>query len=158
MLPQRLIMKLCDVGYYYRGEIIWVKSKAMPEGRCRRPHRKHESIYIVAKSERHSFKVTPPVSSTWDIRPDLNLTPHSSTFPIDLPSRCIDASDVRSGLVLDPFIGSGTTGVAARLAGLDYIGFELNPENARVAAERIATLASGRKFPFLAAKSVDSLF
>lgn len=138
MLPQRIIIELCNVGNIFRGEVIWSKSKAMPEGRCRRPHRKHEGIYIIAKSERHCFRVSPPVPSVWNIKPDTNKTPHTSTFPIDLPIKCIQASGIESGIILDPFMGSGTTGLAAKLLGFDYIGFELSPENARTAIERIA--------------------
>ena len=137
MLPNRVVLALCDDGFLYRGEVIWAKRKAMPEGRCRRPHRKHEGIYVIAKSERHSFRVSPPVPSVWDIKPDMNRTPHTSTFPLDLPIQCIQASDVQSGIVLDPFMGSGTTGLAARLLGLNFIGFELDANNAKTATQRI---------------------
>jgi DNA modification methylase len=143
MLPNRVVMALCDAGNLFRGEVIWAKRKAMPEGRCRRPHRKHECIYVIAKSERHAFRVTPPVPSVWDIKPDMNRTPHTSTFPTDLPVQCITASGVESGLVLDPFMGSGTTGFAAKSLGFDYIGFELNPINADVATERINAVVKG---------------
>jgi DNA modification methylase len=137
MIPNRVVMALCDQGIIYRGEVIWAKRKAMPEGRCRRPHRKHEGIYLLAKDEKHLFRVTPPVPSVWDIQPDMNRTPHTSTFPIDLPFKCIEASGIQKGVVLDPFMGSGTTGVAARLLGFDFIGFELNPDNAAIANARI---------------------
>lgn len=137
MLPHRVVMSLCDAGNFYRGEVIWSKSKAMPEGRCRRPHRKHEGIYLIAKSEQHVFRVAPPVPSVWDIKPDVNQTPHTSTFPLDLPLKCIQASGLGRGVVLDPFMGSGTTGLAARILGFDYIGFELNPANVETASNRI---------------------
>lgn len=141
MLPNRIVMGLCDKGFLYRGEVIWAKRKAMPEGRCRRPHRKHECIYILAKSERHAFRVSPPVSSVWDIKPDMNRTPHTSTFPLDLPIQSIQASGVDSGIVLDPFMGSGTTALAAKLLGYDFIGFELNPVNVKTAEDRLAQAA-----------------
>lgn len=137
-LPYRIVMNLCDQGMYFRGEVIWTKKKAMPEGKCRRPHRKHESIYIIAKSEQHTFRTTPPVPSVWDLKLDANRTPHTSTFPIDLPVQCINATGIETGIVLDPFMGSGTTGVAAVQLGFDYIGFELDARNAAVARERIA--------------------
>lgn len=137
MIPNRVVMELCNAGNFFRGEVIWSKRKAMPEGRCRRPHRKHEGIYLISKSEQHTFRVTPPVPSIWDIIPDANRTPHTSTFPIDLPYKCIQASGISGGLVLDPFMGSGTTAVAASLLGFDYIGFELNPENVEIAKKRI---------------------
>lgn len=137
MLPNRVVLQLCDAGNLYRGEVIWAKRKAMPEGRCRRPHRKHECIYVIAKSEQHAFRVSPPVPSVWDIQPDMNRTPHTSTFPLDLPIKCIEASGIEKGVVLDPFMGSGTTGLAARLLGFDFIGFDLNEENVKTANQRI---------------------
>lgn len=137
MLPNRVVMALCDAGSLYRGEVIWAKTKAMPEGRCRRPHRKHEGIYLLAKSEQHTFRVVPPVPSVWEIKPDMNRTPHTSTFPVDLPLKCIQASGVGGGVVLDPFMGSGTTGLAARVLGFNYIGFELDFANAITATNRI---------------------
>lgn len=137
MLPNRIVMGLCDAGYLFRGEVIWSKRKAMPEGRCRRPHRKHECIYIVAKSEQHAFRVSPPVPSVWDIKPDMNRTPHTSTFPLDLPMQCIRASGVEHGIVLDPFMGSGTTALAAKLLDFDFIGFDLSAENINIAQARI---------------------
>lgn len=145
-LPNRIVIKMCDAGMLFRGEVVWSKRKAMPEGRCRRPHRKHEMIYIVAKSERHFFTTAPPIASVWDIPPDANRTPHTSTFPLHLPLMCIQASGVASGIVLDPFMGSGTTGVAAVRLGFDYIGFEINGENARIANERIAATTPGLSF------------
>lgn len=138
MLPQRIIMALCDAGFLYRGEIIWAKRKPMPEGRCRRPHRKHEGIFLLAKSEQHLFRVSPPVPTLWDIKPDKNRTPHTSTFPLDLPLSCIAASGVSGGVVLAPFMGSGTTALAAQLLGFDDIGFELDLENVYTARKRVA--------------------
>ena len=135
-LPMRTVLALCDEGFLFRGEVVWTKRKAMPEGRCRRPHRKHEPIYIVANSERHRFTTKPPVPSVWDIKPDRNLTPHTSTFPVDLPTRCIQASGVEGGVVLDPFMGSGTTAVAASGLGFSYLGFEIDAERVEIARAR----------------------
>jgi len=59
-LPNRLVISLCDNGYLYRGEVIWRKRNPMPEGRCRRPHRQHESIYLLTRDEGHLFRVSPP--------------------------------------------------------------------------------------------------
>ena len=65
-LPQRLMVALSDAGWLLRGEVIWRKLNPMPEGRCRRPHRQHEVIYLLARSERHAFRTAPPVGSVWE--------------------------------------------------------------------------------------------
>ncbi|MBL7490564.1 site-specific DNA-methyltransferase [Frankia sp. AgB1.9] len=52
---------------------------------------------------------------------------HFAAFPIDLPLRCIAAGCRPGGLVLDPFSGAATTGLAARQLDRDYLGIDLNP-------------------------------
>ena len=140
-LPQRLIADLCDQGYLLRGEVIWVKRNPMPEGRCRRPHRRHESIYLLARSERHAFRVTPPVGSVWEFASEkVEGLAHYSRFPRELPRRCVEAYG-RNGedvLVLDPFAGSGTTCLAARELGCRCLGFEIDPGQAEAANQRLA--------------------
>ena len=128
-IPYRIVLALTDRGFLFRGEVIWEKSRPLPEGRCRRPHRRHESIYIFAKDEQHAFRVKPPVGTVWRLVQTPNLTPHCSTFPVDLPIQCISASGIEhQGVILDPFMGSGTTGKAALTLGHHFIGFELDPE------------------------------
>ena len=141
-LPHRLIIQLCDVGFLYRGEVLWRKINAMPEGRCRRPHRQHEGIYLLTRSERHQFRVKPPVKSVWEF-PNEKIAgrAHFSRFPVELPRRCIDAYGLAGPevIVLDPFAGSGTTALAAAELGCRSIGFEIDPEQAKAANERIRT-------------------
>lgn len=62
---------------------------------------------------------------------------HFATFPLDLITPCILAGCPKGGIVLDPFFGSGTTGVAAKRAGRHFIGIELNPAYVRMAHERL---------------------
>ncbi len=127
-IPYRVVLGLTDRGFLFRGEVIWEKSRPLPEGRCRRPHRRHEGIYIFAKDEQHRFRVKPPVGSVWKLLQTPNLTPHCSTFPVDLPLQAILAADVpEGGVVFDPFMGSGTTARAARIRGLNFLGFEIDP-------------------------------
>jgi DNA modification methylase len=128
-IPYRIVAALTERGFLYRGEVIWIKAHPLPEGICRRPHRQHEGIYVFAKSERHAFRVKPPVPSLWRLTQTPNTTAHCSPFPPDLPIRCIQAADVPTrGLVFDPFMGSGTTARAARALGHDFLGFELNED------------------------------
>jgi DNA modification methylase len=63
--------------------------------------------------------------------------PHFAAFPIDLPTRCIQAGCKPGGMVLDPFCGTGTTGLAALALGRRFTGIELSPAFAALAAERL---------------------
>lgn len=137
-VPSRVVLGLTDLGFLFRGEVIWEKSRPLPEGICRRPHRRHEGVYIFAKHERHAFRVKPPVPSIWRLVQTPNMTPHCSTFPLDLPLQCISAAGITGrGVVLDPFMGSGTTGKAAVMSGHSFIGFELDAAICKIAEEYI---------------------
>jgi len=143
-LPYRLVIALGDAGWLFRGEVVWRKKNPMPEGRCRRPHRQHEAIYLLARREDHRFRTSPPVKSVWELSNEKIRGPaHYSRFPEELPARAIEAYGVagRDVVVLDPFAGSGTTGVAAARLGCSFVGFEIDPEqvaaaNARLGAPR----------------------
>ncbi|HWM55275.1 MAG TPA: site-specific DNA-methyltransferase [Solirubrobacterales bacterium] len=146
-LPYRLVVALSDAGYLFRGEVIWRKKNPMPEGRCRRPHRQHEPIYLFAKEERHAFRVSPPVGSVWEFPNEkVRGLAHYSRFPEELPRRCIEASGQSKddAVVLDPFSGSGTTGVAAINLGYSYIGFEIDPEHVIASNQRLEDAAESR--------------
>jgi DNA modification methylase len=139
-LPYRLVVDLCDSGYLFRGEVMWRKKNPLPEGKCRRPHRQHESIYLLAKNERHNFQTNPPVKSVWEFPNEkIDGPPHYSRFPEELPRRCVQAYG-KSGpdvLVLDPFSGSGTTGVAGKKLNCSYIGFEIDTDQVAASNERM---------------------
>lgn len=142
-LPNRLVIALSGAGYLYRGEVIWRKRNPMPEGRCRRPHRQHEPIFLLARNEDHCFRVTPPVGSVWDFSNEkIDGLAHFSRFPEELPRRCIDAYGQLGPqtVVLDPFSGSGTTGMAALRLGCSYIGFEIDPFQVAASNDRLRTL------------------
>lgn len=62
---------------------------------------------------------------------------HFAAFPPKLAETCILAGCPTDGIVLDPFLGSGTTGLVAKKLNRHYIGIELNPEYCRLAEERI---------------------
>lgn len=158
-LPYRLILSLCDAGYLFRGEVIWRKKNAMPEGRCRRPHRVHESIYLLAATERHRFRITPPVKSVWEFSNEkIEGEAHYSRFPEELPARCIDAYGSRGQdvVVFDPFSGSGTTGFAALKLGCSYLGFEIDPTQARASNERLRLIQGLAEPSRLSATPIES--
>jgi DNA modification methylase len=140
-LPYRLVIGMCDDGWLFRGEVIWRKKNPMPEGRCRRPHRAHETVCLFARSEKHAFLTDPPVKSVWEFSNERMAGPaHYSRFPLELPRRCVSALGRRGAdvVVLDPFSGSGTTGLAALSLGCSYVGFEIDPEQVAASNARLA--------------------
>jgi site-specific DNA-methyltransferase (cytosine-N4-specific) len=78
----------------------------------------------------------------WSIPTRPYKGPHFAAYPIDLPLRCIAAGCKPGGTVLDPFAGSGTTGLAALQLGRQFTGIDLSPDFARLAAGRLAQAAA----------------
>jgi len=76
--------------------------------------------------------------SVWEIATQPFSGAHFAVFPQKLPELCIKAGSRLNDTILDPFFGSGTTGLVAKKAGRKYIGIELNPEYAELAEERLS--------------------
>lgn len=62
---------------------------------------------------------------------------HIAMFPQSLPEFCISAGCPEGGIVLDPFMGSGTTAIVAKRLGRKFIGFDINEEYIEIANRRI---------------------
>ena len=75
--------------------------------------------------------------SVWTVNTKGFKGAHFATFPEDLIEPCVLAGCPEGGLVLDPFLGSGTTGFVAKRNQRDFIGIELNPEYLEIARQRI---------------------
>jgi site-specific DNA-methyltransferase (adenine-specific) len=75
--------------------------------------------------------------SVWRIPTEAFADAHFATFPRKLVEPCILSGCPVGGVVLDPFAGSGTTGIVALEHGREFVGIELNPEYCRMAKRRI---------------------
>ena len=78
------------------------------------------------------------LSTVWTVGTSGFRGAHFAVFPEKLIEPCILAGCPEGGTVLDPFAGSGTTGVVAKRLRRDFIGCEINPDYAQMAADRIA--------------------
>lgn len=83
-------------------------------------------------------------TSVWEIPPERDPR-HPNPFPIELPTRCIySVLDGQKGVVLDPYCGIGTTLVAAKLLGCDYLGIDISEAYVAIARERLETAEQER--------------
>lgn len=101
------------------------------EGTGLQPHSGLEKSYEMANKR-----------SVWTVPTRPYKGAHFATFPAELIEPCILAGSRAGDVVLDPFMGSGTTAGVALKHGRQYLGCELNPEYGRLQAERIASLAA----------------
>ena len=148
MIPNRIAIALQDDGWWIRSEIIWHKPNPMPESTKDRPTSCHEKIWLITKSKKYYYdadaiKVPTKDNSLKNIRNVWTVTTkpckdaHFATFPKDLAEPCIKAGCPEGGVVLDPFGGSGTTGIVAKQFNRTAILIELNPEYIEIAKKRI---------------------
>lgn len=102
-----------------------------------------EWIMVLAKPDfRLKSRGVSGLGDVWTMRPEKN--DHPAPFPLDLPAKAIEATGAKR--VLDPFMGSGTTGIAAVRAGCEFIGIESNPSFYEMARRRIELAASQQDF------------
>ena len=94
----------------------------------------YEVIYLVAKPD---FRLAPKangVGDVWEFTQEMKNS-HPAPFPLEFALRCVESTTAQ--IILDPFMGSGTTAVAAKRLGRDFIGFEISPEYCQLAEERL---------------------
>ena len=137
-IPWMLAFALRQDGWYLRQDIIWNKPNPMPESVKDRCSRSHEYIFLFSKKQNYYFDVesikVPTVDgkglkrrkSVWDIKLQKNKSGHSAVFPDELIQPCILSGSKENDIILDPFIGTGTTGRVAKKLNRHYIGCELN--------------------------------
>ncbi len=86
------------------------------------------------------------LTSIWRFPPERE-NPHPAPFPIALPVRCIySIMDEERGVVIDPYCGSGTTLVAAKILGHNFIGIEISKEYIEFAEKRLQNYKSEEKY------------
>ena len=148
---------LQDLGFWILNDIVWRKANPMPNFRGRRFTNAHETMIWAARSadaKAYTFNYEAlkagnedcQVRSDWflpicsgaeRLRDEAGRKAHPTQKPEALIARLILAASNAGDLVLDPFFGSGTTGVAARRLGRSFIGIERDPAYADAARRRI---------------------
>lgn len=149
---------LSDVGFLLRGEIIWQKAKGAG-GSCAwgswlsatNPTLRdlHEYVIVACKeSFRRVRRGDDTISrddflagtvSVWNIPPaSARRVGHPAPFPVELPRRLIELYTFEGDLILDPFVGAGSTAVAAVETQRHYVGFDTDPEYVALAERRIS--------------------
>ncbi|MCB0997069.1 MAG: site-specific DNA-methyltransferase, partial [Acidimicrobiales bacterium] len=159
---------LQDLGLLLRGEVVWWKGRAAGGscawGTFQRPAnpvlRDITERVVIASKGRFDRALTPaqrlerglPSTATisrdefmeattdlWEISPEsATRVGHPAPFPVELPKRLIELYTYAGDIVLDPFMGSGSTAVAAVRAERHYLGFDTDAEYVAIAERRIA--------------------
>lgn len=143
-IPWRVALALQEDGWTLRSSIIWVRNSAIPEPTAKdRPWRKYEFIFVLAKQPRYYFdrEGLAGEEDVWLIEPERNSEArgtHFAPYPPELVRRCIASGCPKGGVVLDPFVGGGTTMSVALDMGRSAVGIELNPAFCRVVRKALS--------------------
>jgi DNA modification methylase len=137
-IPWMLAFALRADGWYLRQDIIWNKPNPMPESVRDRCSKSHEYIFLLSKSKNYYFNVDAikePTNdgtglkrkkSVWNVKIKPYKEAHFAVYPPELIEPCILAGSEKNDIILDPFMGSGTTAMVAKQLGRYYNGCELN--------------------------------
>lgn len=141
-LPWRVAFALQEDGWILRSKITWVKKNPMPESVKNRPTNATEEVFMFAQSPTYFYDSNgvreesgANLRNYWILGPDSRRNGHPASFPRELARRCILLGSREGETVLDPFGGSGTTGVAAIELNRKAILIELNPKYAQMSEE-----------------------
>ena len=148
---------LTEIGFIMRGEIIWQKSKGANANfawgswlSASNPVIRdiHEYCLVFSKDslkkstqgesslEKEEFMES--TLSIWNINPArAKKIGHPAPFPIELPQKFINLYTYKNDLILDPFLGSGTTAIAAKLLERNFVGYEIEEEYIQIAKNRL---------------------
>jgi DNA modification methylase len=143
-LPWRVAFALQIDGWVLRSRITWVKKTAMPESVKNRPTNATEEIFLMSKAPNYYYNSNgvretsgANLRNFWILGPDASSNGHPAAFPRELARRCILLGSRAGDTILDPFGGSGTTGVAAKETDRKAILIELNPKYSKISKERV---------------------
>lgn len=146
-LPWRVAFALQSDGWILRSRITWIKKNAMPESVKNRPTSATEEVFMFAKSIGYFYDSNgvreesgANLRNHWLIGPDSSRNGHPATFPRELARRCILLGSREGDTILDPFSGSGTSGIAANELNRKAILIELNPTYAEKSKERAVAI------------------
>ena len=134
-IPWRLVTSLMESGWVLRSSIIWRRLKRLREHVMDRPERSYEYVFLLAQSRKYYFNKKALIDKEieedmWNIAAQPKSTGGLDTapFPDELVESCLEAGCPENGIVLDPFVGSGTTVRVANRMGLSALGIDLNRE------------------------------
>ena len=162
-----IIEDMLNIGFLMRGEIIWNKaSSSSPStawGSWLSPKNPvlrdiHEYILVFSKdtfsrknhkNERATMtrdEFLELTKSIWSFSAEsAKKIGHPAPFPVELPLNCIKLYTFENDIIIDPFIGSGTTAVAALISNRRFVGYEIDPKYIKIAEKRIKEILHRQK-------------
>ena len=176
MIPALIAERASRIGFYVKTMITWAKTSSLPEPQESRVSRNLEYVLHLTKVRtplfikeryrslpavlggRNGNYETDKLSDVWTLPTSSGRDGHGAQFPIALPGRCIALSTNEGDIVLDPFVGAGNSGVAARMLSRRFIGIDVCEEYLETAKKRISEAEGVPIEPFNSTPIQSALF
>lgn len=132
-----------DYNKHIKDVVVWDKGHGQPAMHGSVVNRQTELIFILEASATagrafgKSYFKRGEMSDLWKMKRGNNQPGHRACFPLTLPTRAINGWSKPNNLILDPFVGSGTTLIAAKQLGRRYIGIEISSDYCKIARKRL---------------------
>ena len=155
LIPAMIAERASRIGLYVKTVVTWAKISSLPEPQESRVSRNLEYILHLTKQRTPKFSRTAyhetdsefggrnpeheskKLSDVWVLNSSPGRDGHGAQFPTALPGRCIGLTTDPGDLVLDPFVGSGNSGVAALHHGCAFLGWDVSQTYLSIAKERV---------------------
>lgn len=152
-----------DLGFWFLNDVIWVKIGALPNLNCRRLTNNHETLLWAVKDKKskgYTFNykllkemnggkqmkdtdwIFPLCKGSERVRGNDGIKSHPTQKPLKLIQQVVLTSSKKGDLILDPFMGSGTTAVVAKALGRNWVGIEKEKKYIEVAKNRLKNIKS----------------
>jgi DNA modification methylase len=161
-IPARIAERASRIGYRLISYITWRKHTTSPESARNRVTRQAEYILCLSPGSKPplfrkekwkelkpevggpnpQFESQERITDIWTLPVAQGKNGHGAEYPLALPSRCIALSSREGEVILDPFLGSGTTALAARQLGRRCVGFDISEHYANIARSRLAAASA----------------
>ena len=174
LIPGRTAERAARIGYYVKSIVTWKKTGSMPETVETRVTRELEYVIHLSRRRNPFFDKAAylrlpanlggrnpqfeakKLTDVWSLPTSSGTEGHGAQFPIALPGRCIALTSELGDLVLDLFLGSGNTSVAAARLGRKSLGFDVAEEYLEIARRKTKAATTGR-LPRNSIKAVETL-
>uniref|UniRef100_UPI003F4956B9 DNA-methyltransferase n=1 Tax=Pseudarthrobacter oxydans TaxID=1671 RepID=UPI003F4956B9 len=144
-VPWMFAFAMQQAGWYLRSDIIWYKENTQPESVKDRPTRSHEHVFLFSKNEKYHYDIDAVkgpngrrLRDVWEINTKGYNGAHFAVYPEELVRRCALIGSEPGDYILDPFLGSGTTGAVAHKLDRKFIGCEINADYLPLISERLS--------------------
>ena len=154
LIPLDIIKSLNKIGFFLKDILIWHKSIGIPSGEKRFSQHFEYILFFVKDKKNFKFRKESlnsiidykienltSIGDVWNIQKKAGSIgkdmPHPAIFPVEMIRRIIKVSTDKADVVLDPFLGSGTTTLAAMELQRSSIGYELNEKDYKPLIEKV---------------------